>query len=230
VTEQQGLVKPIVLSNGIVREDFEPHIGKGEKDPYSVVYTSCPSRGLTDLLDIWPEVKAAVPEARLDIYYDWTMVRENQPEFFEKLTDKMKSVSGLDVIHHGGVSHEVLNEKLRKANIWAYSHFQNPMVETFCISAVKASASGCACLTVPNGAVPEVAPMSRFETSIDSYKAALIEMLGNGGPSLEERVETARDALERFAWDSVAKRFSEEWTIRKPSTAGGEEGPTLRIE
>lgn len=229
LTEQQGLVKATALSNGIVREDFEPHVGKWEKDPNSVVYTSCPSRGLMALLDMWPEVKAAAPNAKLDIYYDWTMFRENQPENFEKITDKMKSVSGLDVVHHGGVPHAVLNEKLRRANIWAYSHFQNPMVETFCISAVKASASGCACLTVPNGALPEVAPMSRFETSVVAYKNALIEMLLKGGPSLEERVAVAEDALERFSWDAVARRFSEVWTIREPSTAGGEMGPVLRV-
>lgn len=229
IVEQQGLVKPVVLSNGIVREDFEPFVGKWEKDPFSVVYTSCPSRGLMDLLDMWPAVKAAVPEAKLDIYYDWTMVRENQPEFFTELTDKMKTVSGLDVVHHGGVSHAVLNEKLRRANVWAYSHFRNPLVETFCISAVKAAASGCACLTVPNGAVPEVCPMARFETSTDAYRDALIEILQGGGPNPEERVLAATEALERFSWDAVAKRFSEVWTVRKPSTAGGAEGPTVQL-
>lgn len=209
----QGLGKLIRLSNGIVREDFEADIGRWEKDPMSVVYSSCPSRGLRSLLSIWPEVKAKVPAAKLDIYYDWSMIQAAQPEWYEGLVADMEKVKGLDVVHHGGVNHERLHAALKKANVWAYSHFENTTVETFCISAVKATACGAVVLTAPNGALPEVAPFAHFRPDLASYRDALVELLTAPIP-MEEREDLARDSLRRFAWDEVAKRFSEVWSMR----------------
>lgn len=45
------------------------------RDPHKVIYASSPDRGLLPLLEMWPDVKAAVPDATLDIYYDWTSYR-----------------------------------------------------------------------------------------------------------------------------------------------------------
>lgn len=209
----QGLGKLVKLSNGIVREDFESDIGKWEKDPMSVVYSSCPSRGLRKLLAIWPEVKAKVPGARLDIYYDWSMIQAAQPEWYEELLKDMRAVQHLDVTHHGGVDHATLHAALKKANVWAYSHFENTTVETFCISAVKATACGATVLTVPNGAVPEVAPFAHFRLDLASYRDTLVELL-TAPISMDEREDLARDALRRFAWDEVAKQFSEVWSMK----------------
>lgn len=211
--EAQGLSNLVGLSNGIVREDFEPDIGKWEKDPMSVVYSSCPSRGLRKLLTIWPEVKKAVPNAKLDIYYDWSMIQTAQPEFYALLLEDMERVKGLDVVHHGGVSHERLHEALKRANVWAYSHFENTTVETFCISAVKATAAGATVLSVANGAVPEVAPAAMFMPDLRSYQEALVGLL-QVPMGIEERMDLAREAVERFAWDSVAKKFSDVWSMR----------------
>jgi glycosyltransferase involved in cell wall biosynthesis len=208
----QGLTNLVKLSNGITREAFEPDIGKWEKDPMSVVYSSCPSRGLRKLLAIWPAVKAAVPGAKLDIYYDWSMIQAAQPEFYEELLKDMDQVKDLDVIHHGGVSHDTLHAALKRCNVWAYSHFDNPTVETFCISAVKATAAGATVLSVPNGAVPEVAPHGVFLMDLDAYKEALVLFL-TVPMSTDVRAELAKEAVERFSWDSVAARFSEVWSI-----------------
>lgn len=208
----QGLHNQVPLSNGITREDFEKDIGAWDKDPMSVVYSSCPSRGLRKLLAIWPEVKAKVPGAKLDIYYDWSMIQAAQPEFFAELVKDMESVKDLDVTHHGGVDHATLHAALKRANVWAYSHFDNPHVETFCISAVKATAAGATVLSVPNGALPEVAPAGILLTDLSSYKEALVDLL-TAPTSTEERAALAREAVERFSWDSVAKRFSEVWSM-----------------
>lgn len=182
------------------------------RDPYSVVYSSCPSRGLVPLLEMWPAIKEAVPQAALDIYYDWSMLEAMQPHAFDRVKRAHDAVKHLDVVHHGGVDHATLHAALRRANIWAYSHFESTDVETFCISAVKATAAGATVLTVPNGALPEVAPDAHFCRSVEDYQEQLIEYLLNP-QGIELRRLRARRALERFGWARVAARFSRIWSV-----------------
>jgi len=215
----QGLTAPKkvrfhTLSNGIVREDMDKYRGKIPKIPGKAVYSSCPSRGLRPLLDMWPEVKAAVPNARLDIFYDWSMLKNNQPELYRDIAQRYEAVKHLDVVHHGGVGHDVLYKHIAEASVWAYSHFENPDVETFCISAIKATALGTQVLTVPNGALPEVSPDADFCKSVDEYKQKLIGHLGSE-PTERDKWKLERlalDALDRFDWDKVAERFGRVWS------------------
>lgn len=210
------------LSNGILEQDFAPfiespsfEIGKG-RDPFRVVYSSCPSRGLVPLLEMWPEVQAAVPEAYLDIYYDWSMLEAFQPPAYARAVEALKTAQAKcpgKIVHHGGVDHATLHEALRGANVWAYSHFESTEVETFCISAIKALACGADVLTVPNGALPEVlAGDGELVTSADEFKERLIAKLK--GPTWDTvRKVKAYRALSRFGWHQVAKKFSALWTI-----------------
>jgi glycosyltransferase involved in cell wall biosynthesis len=206
------------LSNGIVEEDFLPYTFKDsfekDRDPFSVVYSSCPSRGLVQLLRMWPAVKGTVPQARLDIYYDWSMLEMMQPEKYDEVASLYESVKHLDVKHHGGVGHAQLHAALRRANVWAYSHFESPEVETFCISAVKALAAGATVLTVPNGALLEVtAGDATMVTNVEDYQKALIGFLQKPEPA-QIRREKAWRAVARYGWKSVAERFSALWSIK----------------
>ena len=204
-------VELTVLSNGIVREDML-HPGNVDRDMDRVVFSSCPSRGLVPLLEMWPAVKAACPEAYLDIYYDWSMLRDTLPDWYKRVMDAYNAVRHLDVKHHGGVGHAELHEALGNANVWAYSHFENPEVETFCISAVKATACGATVLTVANGAVPEVAPNAHFATDVADYQQKLISLLQSPeGP--DARWDKAIEARDRFDWATVAERFSKIWSL-----------------
>ena len=216
--------KLLKASNGVVEQDFFPYIDEdhfdlesgylGERDPFSVVYSSCPSRGLMQLLAMWPVVKAAVPKARLDLYYDWSMLEQMQPRKFEEVMLAYEAVKHLDVIHHGGVDHQTLHAALRQANIWAYAHFESPEVETSCISLMKAVACGATALVVPNGALPETgAGLARFETSVDAYREALIELLNQPEATYLRRAH-AHEMLHRFGWTRVADTFSDLWSIK----------------
>jgi glycosyltransferase involved in cell wall biosynthesis len=212
----------IRLTNGIVREDFEPFIAKrsfgfteGGRERNSVVYSSCPSRGLVQLLTMWPAVKAAVPDAKLDIYYDWSMLEAMQPEKYDEVSKLYAGVQHLSVTHHGGVDHATLHAALRRANVWAYSHFESPEVETSCISSMKALAAGATVLTVPNGALPEtVGSAGYFATSPEQYQKDLIDLL-KSPEGVRVRREKARAAVAFYSWDVVAKGFSDLWTVRR---------------
>lgn len=204
----------VTLSNGIVGEQFAGLAENPSRDPMSVVYSSCPSRGLRALLNAWPRVKAAVPKAKLDIYYDWSMLQNQQPDLYADLMEKYEAVKHLDVHHFGGVGHAQLNAALANANVWAYSHFENQDVETFCISAVKAQAAGATVLTTNAGALPEVAPESTRVDGLDQYVNTLISYLRHPVP-VADRARLSQAAVERFDWASVAERFSELWSLKK---------------
>jgi glycosyltransferase involved in cell wall biosynthesis len=197
-----------VLSNGI------PEIACGtERDPNRVVYSSCPSRGLVPLLEMWPAVKAACPDAYLDVYYDWGMLERAQPDLYVRIREAYDEVSHLQVKHHGGVDHETLHAALQNCNVWAYSHFESPLVETSCVSLMKAAAAGATILTVPNGALPETGDgLAEMIKTPQAYQKRLIECLTSPeGDDVRQRRSAA--ALDRFEWHRVARRFSDLWRI-----------------
>jgi len=210
-------VKFVKLANGVQGLDLTHHAHR-EKDPNKIVYTSCPSRGLRTLLKAWPKIKAECPKAYLDIYYDWSMLQRAQPEVYADVMKHYEAVQGLDVHHHGGAGHHDLYEAMANANVWAYSHFENTDVETFCISAVKATAIGCHVITAPNGALPEVAPDATFVTDPSEYAEKVIEAIKNP-MEVDERVRLSQKAVEKFDWVEVAKRFSAVWTVKKTALA-----------
>jgi glycosyltransferase involved in cell wall biosynthesis len=202
------------LSNGIVGDDFKDRSDWPKRDPNRVVYSSCPSRGLVPLLQMWPEIKAACPEAYLDIYYDWSMLQRFQPDEYARVVAAYDAVKHLDVMHHGGVGHADLHAALRGANVWAYSHFDNTDVETFCVSSIKAQAAGCHVITTRHGALPEVVPIATFCDRAE-YAQAVIEAIKQPMTDME-REAIADSVLERFDWLKVAERFSQIWTVVRP--------------
>jgi glycosyltransferase involved in cell wall biosynthesis len=203
------------VANGIVEEDFEG-FDLGERDRNRVVYSSCPTRGLIHLLRMWPRVKQAVPDAKLDIYYDWRMAELHAPEVFDEVSKAYEAVKHLDVIHHGGVDHATLHTALRRANVWAYPHFENTEVETFCISAVKAAAAGATVVTSRAGALPETARgLACFTDGPSVFEQHLIDFL-QFPESKQARERKSKLALERFGWRKVAEVFNKLWTVRPP--------------
>jgi len=200
-----------VLSNGIVADQFKEW--SVPRDPNRVVFSSSPDRGLRVLLESWPAIKAACPEAYLDIYYDWSMLKRMQPEVHAALVAQVEALADQGVKYHGGVGHKQIHEALMGAGVWAYSHFDNPLVETSCISAMKSTAAGCAVVTVPNGALPETVPEAVFVEKPEDYAEAVIGELRNPEP-FSVRRQRADRMLARFDWDVVAEQFSKVWTVR----------------
>ncbi len=197
------------VKNGIV-EDMFPDLGDDSaRDEHKVIYASSPDRGLETLLDMWPDVRSAVPDATLDIYYDWTNFRQRQPEFFERLIEKVHALSEHGVQLHGGVDHPTLHAAFRRANVWAYPYVGGG-VETFCITAVKAVASGCVPLIFPDDALPETlgritSPM--MATDAESFCLTLRNLLMTDMFDVEYRKEVRARALAAYGWDKVAEEF-----------------------
>lgn len=183
-----------------------------------VCYTSSYDRGLEHLLKIWPEVKKAVPEAELHIFYGWQLfVRfyQNNPASmaWKKRMDEMMKADG--ITNHGRVSQPEMKEWIEKCGIWAYpTHFG----EINCISAIKAQAWG---------AVPVVINYAALQTTVqhgikvdgdiydkeirEAYRDKLIWALQHPEWQEETRAKMMPLAQKKFAWSEIAKQWSEEF-------------------
>ncbi len=156
------------------------------------------------MLAIWPAVREADPSASLDIYYDWALFKQLDPDGFAKMTKMLSDVADQGVVFHGGVSQPVLHAAMRRAGVWAYPHDGD--IETFCITGVKMLASGCTPVTTTAGALPEILGAYGDRATLENFKTTLVSRLLFGS-SRAERAEMRAYALKRFSWSTVAENF-----------------------
>lgn len=137
------------------------------KIPFKCIYASNYVRGLENLLDIWPDILKAFPNATLDVYYGretwncWNQEKVNQ------VVDKMNRLPG--VTEKGKVGHQELAEAFCRSTFWLYPYVGGS--ETFCITAIKAQRSGCIPVVVKKDALLETVHSSAF--SISNYDRKL---------------------------------------------------------
>lgn len=207
--------KIFVSANGINQEDFAD--SGVVREPHRVIYASSYNRGLEQLLTIWPDVRRAVPDAELHVYYGWNNFDklakrgETDPMWKEKI-EAMMGQPG--IVHHGRVGHRDLVAEFQKASVWAYPC---TFPEIHCITALKAQACNTIPVITTYSAVSETTLCGFFVPGhpvenrvLETYKNELIRVL-----SSNEVMDDARKQLEnmdksKFGWDWIAKQWSEE--------------------
>lgn len=216
--------KVFLSMNGIDPEDFEKYDAKLERDPHRIIYMSSHVRGLQLIYEVWPEVKAEVPDAKLDIYYGWgsyDAVNRNNPERME-WKDKMIAWAEKleDVTDHGKVGQQTIVEETMKSGVWAYPC---PFPEISCISAMKAQAGGAIPVSSNFAALEETVqwgtkismkqqdentPVGQWDKSdLAKFKKALIKELKNPSVDRQEMMEWSRT---HQSWLAVAKQWTKE--------------------
>ena len=116
--------KVLMSGNGIDPEEFEPYDAKLERNPHKILYASSHVRGLAYLYEIWPEVKKAVPDATLDVYYgreSYDAVHKGNPErlkWMDGMIQKAKDLEG--VTDHGKASQDEIVREGFRSGLWAY--------------------------------------------------------------------------------------------------------------
>lgn len=124
------------------------------KRPNSVGYFSAYYRGLECLLEMWPKIRAQVPDATLDVYYGWEswVALEGEDDFYLRMCKKFDELESEGVTVHGRVSHEELAKAMVETQAWAYpTQFE----EIHCITALKAQEAGCYPVVTNVGALKE---------------------------------------------------------------------------
>lgn len=205
--------KVMLSANGIDPDEFNIDV---ERNPHKIVYTSSHVRGLDRLYDIWPEVKKAVPDATLDVFYGWhsyDKITGDNPErkaWKEMMVTKAEELDG--VTDHGKVGQDRIVEEMMSAGIWAYpTHFD----EIFCITATKAQAAGAIPVISDRAALKETAKygvIEDFDSVWDNggkkrYTKALIDMLQDADKQESIRPEMMEWAKENWSWRKVAEQW-----------------------
>lgn len=121
---------------------------------HSVGYFSAYYRGLECLLKLWPKIRAAVPDATLDVYYGWEsyVALQGEDDFYVRMCRLFEELKEHGVTVHGRVSHDQLARAMKETQVWAYP---TEFTEIHCITALKAQAAGCYPVVTNVGALAE---------------------------------------------------------------------------
>lgn len=190
--------KLVVVPYGYDPKEVEANV---PRDPNLVLHAASPDRGLETLLDLWPEVAAARPAARLLAIYGWDLFLKygGDPALKARIEAKKKALPSVSM---GRVPRMQLGRAYASAGVWAYYCTGG---EQFGISAIKAQVAGCVPVVKPWGALHEtVFSGIKVETQA-AFRDALIDVLE---PERQAVLRAAIDPSPARSWEWIA----EEWT------------------
>jgi glycosyltransferase involved in cell wall biosynthesis len=214
--------KVLHTRNGIDPAAFaRPHPWR---DPHLVVYGSDYNRGLRALLTSWPQVRAAVPTARLDVFYGWQGLELRSGERADRLKAEFEPLFAQPgVTHLGRIGHEQVAAAYRQAGVWAYPC---SFPETSCISAMKAQAAGAIPAVIPSGALRETVrfgfatkdaytdpePRTDGAELVAQWHQGLLDLLSDPERQRQIRREMVTAARNDFAWEGVVDQWEAEFS------------------
>lgn len=197
-----------IVGNGVNVADFE---GERKRDPNHVIYTSAPNRGLDILIDLWPRVLEAVPEATLSCFYGWKSFEEIEKnnkqsmKFMERVKEKMDKLG----LTYPRISQEEMATEIMNSGVWAYPTF---FPEIDCITSKKMQVGGAIPVTTDYAALKENVHFGvKVEGDIyrkdvkEKWLTELIAMLKDHKRQADIRAQMRKDAKDSFSWDKVAK-------------------------
>jgi glycosyltransferase involved in cell wall biosynthesis len=195
--------------NGIELSRFDVAI---ERNPHKAIYSSSPDRGLDQLLEMWPAIRARVPDAQLHVFYGSAGFAK---DYRDDLYWRLAALAPMGVIDRGRVDQGQLAREMLSAGVWLYPSWSGgkPFTDTSCISAMEAQAAGMRVVSGSHGALPETAkgcdiiPGDATTTSFqDEFVIAAIQAMTDGDESARD---AARARATRFTWNDVAA----EWRV-----------------
>ena len=191
--------------------DTHPVVGASR--PRRLAYVSTPFRGLDVLLELFPRIRQACPDAELHVFSSMRVygvsAADDQAQF-EALYRKARALDGVTLV--GSLPQLELAQRLEDCRVLAYpNHFE----ETFCIAAAEAQAAGCPVVTSALGALPEtvgnaglcIAGDPRSVSYQHAFIAACIDLLTNDAHwhAMSDRARAR--ATRHFSWPTIAAQW-----------------------
>lgn len=192
--------------NAVALDRYRIDVANLAKRPPRAYFSSVPWRGLQQLVDLWPLVKGAVPEAELVVASSLKVY--GQPDEDAKMAalyEKARALPGID--YRGSIAQRELREVAISCRALAY-----PCVfpETSCIAAMEAMAAGAVVVSTTLGALPETAWRNPLIPLSENWGMAWAFELARVLVDDDYYVDLARQnlALSQYnSWDHVATRL-----------------------
>lgn len=191
------------------------------RQPLRFIHLSRPERALTPLLQMWPRIKQALPQAELricryDSMYDAQGWGKICAQYDEQVLAVQAQVGGL--VWLGQLNKEELYEELAQASLMLYPGVHD-FAETSCIAAIEAQALGAIPVCSYRGALSEtVGPDAGILVSGDAstaayqetYIQAVLDLVAN--PKRQEQMRDAgrHHVIPAYTSDVVAAEW-EQW-------------------
>ncbi len=205
-----------VTRNGFCPDNFS--VNGIVRKPHRLAYASTPFRGLDVLLDVFPRIRDAVPEAELHLFSSMAVYGLAEEEDRARYGALYERADQPGVVLRGSVPQETLARELQECSLMVYpNHFP----ETSCIAAIEAQAAGAPVVTSRLGALPETVADGVTGLCIPgdsrspAYQRAFIEktvnLLKNRKRLTEMSMAARSRAFERYPWSRIAEDWLAEF-------------------
>lgn len=215
----------VACRNGIDLSFFDAEDIKRER---RVIYSSSPDRGLDILLEIWPRVREAVPDAELiSTYSRWyDIVAEGNPVIQAQRAHLIGLLDQPGVRRlEGGLGQKALATLMMSSLVWVhpswYSVADCQMHETSCISAMEAQAAGCVVVASNWGALSETVQVGTLvdgDPRVDGpWRDVFVQSIiaGLTDETVQQGAQVEGPALmETMGWFGAAEQLSSLWIKR----------------
>ncbi len=163
-----------IIGNGLDVQRF-----KGLKDrrvPHRFIWCSSPDRGLEELLNMWPKLKAELPDAELRIFYGWEYFDSSLmiPEQRARKERLKKLIRQEGVEWKGRIGQGQLARELMMADGMIYPP-PHDFRETYGIAFLEAQAAGVVCFYRQNGALGETIGRRGIALPLDSSEDQVVK-------------------------------------------------------
>ena len=209
----------------------DPELYSDARVPGRVVYCSSPDRGLHWLLSVWPDIRKAVPEAHLRVFYHWSHdgllgIREGDisPQgvpYHQNIVEvaqraryikrAMAALKPLGVEHVGSVSRERMAREWSEASVLAYPCDPVAFSEGFSVSILEAHASYTVPVITDADCLGEVYEgsgarivASPVRDHLQRFTEEVVDALKTPGS-----VTTTRTFAEQRTWAKTAEQLEE---------------------
>ena len=209
-----------VSRNGLnsIAMDYAIQESKGlvmKRRPSSMVYASSYDRGLDHVLEMWPKIKAHVPEANLKIFYGWNtydkLMEARKSEEMQRYKSQMiEAIGNSDGVQElGRVSQNDLYKEFAQSSVWFYP---TEFYEISCINAMSAQALGCVPVCTPHAALNETVS-TKYGVKIELARIAdaLIYLLKDPKELDRRREPMSKWARKAFDMAKLAKEWDREF-------------------
>ncbi|NOY53536.1 MAG: glycosyltransferase [Deltaproteobacteria bacterium] len=188
-----------------------------DERPPRLVYSSTPFRGLDVLLNLFPEIRNAVPDAELYIYSSMAVYGVNREEDEKEYGELYRKAEQPGVRLIGTVPQDRLAKELMQSALLAYP---NHFAETSCIAAIEAQAAGVPVVTTALGGLNETVRQgetgilipgdSRTEKYGKQFIGEIVSFLQDREKWRTFSQRARRRAFSEYRWEVIAKEWSHE--------------------